>query len=129
MNPPTDNQNFRFGKSIRLRNQADFERVYQTDNYAADRTLVVKAVDNGAGTTRLGLSVNRRVGCAVTRNRWKRVIREVFRLQRSRLPAGLDLVVRPRRGARCDYQQVAKSLPRLVDQLHHRLRRGEQEKG
>ncbi|MCH2181285.1 MAG: ribonuclease P protein component [Mariniblastus sp.] len=128
MNQPTDNQNFRFCKSNRLRNQADFERVYQSDAYVADRTLVIKAVDNGAGATRLGLSVSRRVGCAVTRNRWKRVIREVFRLQRKRLPTGLDLVVRPRRGARCDYQQVAKSLPRLVDQLHHRLRRGEQEK-
>ena len=125
MTQPTDNQNFRYYKSNRLRSRADFERVHQSDLYVADRTLVVKAVDNGMAVTRLGLSVNRRVGCAVIRNRWKRLIREVFRLQRARLPLGLDLVVRPRRGARCDYQNVAKSLPKLVAQLNRRMDRGE----
>ncbi len=125
MTQPTDNQNFRYCKSNRLRSRTDFERVHQSDLYVADRTLVVKAVDNGTAETRLGLSVNRRVGCAVIRNRWKRLIREVFRLQRARLPLGLDLVVRPRRGARCDYQKVAKSLPKLVAQLNRRLDRGE----
>ncbi|MEE2825137.1 MAG: ribonuclease P protein component, partial [Planctomycetota bacterium] len=107
------------------RSRTDFERVHQSDLYVADRTLVVKAVDNGTAETRLGLSINRRVGCAVIRNRWKRLIREVFRLQRARLPLGLDLVVRPRRGARCDYQKVATSLPKLVAQLNRRLDRGE----
>ncbi len=125
MTQPTDNQNFRYCKSNRLRSRTDFERVHQSDLYVADRTLVVKAVDNVTAETRLGLSVNRRVGCAVIRNRWKRLIREVFRLQRARLPLGLDLVVRPRRGARCDYQKVAKSLPKLVAQLNRRLDRGE----
>ncbi|MEE2826735.1 MAG: ribonuclease P protein component, partial [Planctomycetota bacterium] len=64
MTQPTDNQNFRYCKSNRLRSRTDFERVHQSDLYVADRTLVVKAVDNGTAETRLGLSINRRVGCA-----------------------------------------------------------------
>ncbi|NDH95806.1 MAG: ribonuclease P protein component, partial [Planctomycetia bacterium] len=43
--------------------------------------------------SRLGLSVSRRVGHAVVRNRWKRRLRDVFRRLRERLPAGLDIVV------------------------------------
>lgn len=129
MKQQTDNrsspdQSFRFLKSSRLRNQNDFDRVHQSDYFAVDQTLVVKAVFNGTDTTRLGLSVNRRVGGAVVRNKWKRMIREVFRLHRSQLPNGLDLVVRPRRGASCDYQRIAKSLPRLVDRLNREVGQG-----
>ena len=40
----------------------------------------------------LGITVTRKIGNAVARNRIKRLVREVFRLNRERLPAGLDLV-------------------------------------
>jgi ribonuclease P protein component len=42
--------------------------------------------------TRLGITVTRKIGNAVERNRIKRLVREVFRLHRTRLPEGLDLV-------------------------------------
>jgi ribonuclease P protein component len=42
--------------------------------------------------TRLGITVTRKIGNAVARNRIKRLVREVFRLNRTRLPEGLDLV-------------------------------------
>jgi ribonuclease P protein component len=42
--------------------------------------------------TRLGITVTRKIGNAVERNRIKRLVREVFRLHRARLPEGLDLV-------------------------------------
>jgi ribonuclease P protein component len=106
----------------RVRRQADFDRVYQSRFYAADQTLVVQGCANGLSRTRLGLSVSRRVGCAVLRNRWKRIIREVFRAHRAELPSGLDLVVRPRRGAAPAFAGVEQSLPGLVHRLHRQLR-------
>jgi ribonuclease P protein component, eubacterial len=52
-----------------------------------------------AGPWRLGLAVTRKTGCAVVRNRVKRVLREVFRLHQAVLPQGADIVVVPKRAA------------------------------
>ncbi|MFM2092915.1 MAG: ribonuclease protein component, partial [Planctomycetota bacterium] len=57
---------------------------------------------------------------AVTRHRWKRLIREAFRLSRTQLPVGFDLVVRPKRGAHADFDRIAKSLPRLANLIARR---------
>ncbi len=113
----------RFQKSDRLLHQADFDRVHGSDYVAADEVLVIKAARNSTGKTRLGLSVSRRVGKAVTRNRWKRLIREAFRGQAGQLPAGWDLVVRPRRGARPDARAIARSLPALMRRIDKYARR------
>ena len=56
---------FRFRPTDRVRRQADFDRVYQQNFYAADSHLVVHGCDNGLSHTRLGLSISRRVGNAV----------------------------------------------------------------
>ena len=112
-----------FSRSLRVRRQADFDRVYCRNVYAADSTLVVRGCDNGTSTSRLGLSISRRVGNAVVRNRWKRLIREAFRQQHAKLPGGLDLVVRPRRGAEPSFAAIHDALPRLARRIDRRLRR------
>ncbi len=111
----------RFPRARRIRRQADFDRVYNGDAFAADDVLVVRACRNDLAHARLGLSVSRKVGNAVVRNRWKRLIREVFRLHRAEMPAGLDLVVRPKRGAACDFHAIEKSLPQLAARVARRL--------
>ena len=113
--------NQRFPKSLRLRRQAEFDLVYKGNVFAADNVLVIRARRNAQVETRLGLSVSRKVGNAVVRNRWKRVIREAFRKTRSELPSGLDLVVRPKKGAVCEYQAIRRSLARLAIRLDRKL--------
>lgn len=110
-----------FPKSAHLRQPAEFERVYACDTYVADGVLVVNAATNELGATRLGLSISKKYGPAVVRNRWKRLIREAFRKVSAALPTGLDLVVRPKRGAEPVYANVAASLPSLVARLAKRL--------
>lgn len=116
-----EKQDQRFPKSARLRRQFEFERVHGSKFYAADKTLVIKAIANGSDRTRLGLSISRKVGNAVVRNRWKRLIRESFRRQQSKLPTGLDLVVRPRKDAVCEFDLIFDALTKLTRKLSRRI--------
>jgi ribonuclease P protein component len=61
--------------------------------------MTVFALPNAVGSTRLGITATRRVGGAVHRNRFKRVLRELFRLHRDALGEGLDIVVNAHPGA------------------------------
>lgn len=110
-----------FPKQLRLRTSAEFERVYAAECYAADGVLVINATTNDLGHSRLGLSISRKVGNAVVRNRWKRLIREAFRLQRSALPSGIDFVVRPKRGAVPEFVAIKESLRKLAARVAKRL--------
>lgn len=78
---------------------------------------------NGLDYPRLGLSVSRKVGGAVVRGRWKRVLREAFRLRREELPVGIDLVIAPRAGAAPDLKCLLAALPRLAANVARRLKR------
>jgi ribonuclease P protein component len=89
----------------RLSRSAEFERVYRQGRSKGNRFLVLYAfprADESAAEEgpRLGLSVSRRVGGAVERNRVKRVLREAFWQEAERLPAGSDYVVVARPDAR-----------------------------
>ncbi len=118
-----ETRRFRLRKRQRLRGKRLFARAFREGAHAADAVLVVLAVPNEVGWTRLGVSIPRRVGNAVTRNRWKRWIREAFRLTQHDLPSGLDLVVRPRKGAQGDARRVRRSLPKLARIAARRLER------
>jgi len=95
----------RLRRADRLRSGKDFRRLARRGERRAGRHFVVL---RGAGRdperARLGLTVSRRVGSAVARNRVKRRVREWFRQRRGALPTlapGSDWVVIARRGAAC----------------------------
>ncbi len=112
------------GRENRLRQAAQFARVYARRVSASDGRLLVYVAENELGHPRLGVSVSRKVGGAVTRNRWKRLLREAFRLERSELPQGLDLVVIPRGTAVPEMSALRSSLVRLSQRAAERLEGG-----
>lgn len=76
-----------------LKNNNDFRRVYRKGTSAVKPCLVVYARKVNGDKNRLGFTVTAKVGKAHTRNRVRRRLREIYRLNESRLKQGYDLVV------------------------------------
>ena len=104
----------RFPKSARLLKRAEFRRVYDEGQRRNGSTFAVFYRPNGLAETRLGVTVPTRVGGAVLRNRVKRRLRELFRLNRERFPRGWDIVMNPREAAgRVPFRSLEKEMLRL----------------
>lgn len=119
---PSRGGDLRFPKRLRLLTKRDFDGVFAVRTSAADGVLVVYARASDQPHARLGLAVSRKVGNAVRRNRWKRVLREAFRLAQHRLPP-LDLVCLPRSRDEPTLALVAPALEGLAARLEKKLAR------
>jgi ribonuclease P protein component len=103
-----------FPKQYRLLRRLEFQRVYKQGQRRSVSLCTVFYRPNGLAETRLGITVPRRLGTAVLRNRIKRRIREIFRLHRQELPGGWDIVLNPRpAAATVAYPALERELLRL----------------
>jgi ribonuclease P protein component len=95
--PPTTSphasQAFLAGEHVRKR--AEFELIYKTGFKRSGRLMTMFTRERESGPARLGIAATRKMGAAVERNRAKRLVRELFRLNKP--TAALDVVVVPRR--------------------------------
>jgi ribonuclease P protein component len=121
--PITGAERCRFGATRRLRTQRDFDEVYRRRCSASDQLLVLYGWPNALEESRLGLSVSRKVGGAVARNRWKRRLRETFRQSQHDLPAGFDWIAIPRAGSEPPMEQLRDSMRRLARQVVDKCQR------
>jgi ribonuclease P protein component len=87
-----------FSRDDRLRKRREFEECYASGVRVSGRHIQVFLLSGGPGARpRLGISVPRRVGKAVARNRVRRRLREIFRRHRSLVPeSALSLVINVR---------------------------------
>jgi ribonuclease P protein component len=91
---------FAFPPEQRLKRPSDFRAVFDRGTKRHTRGFILFRAGTGSALPRLGVSVGRKVGGAVVRNRVKRLLRESFRLHwREWELSGADLVVIAKRGA------------------------------
>ena len=82
-----------------------FRRLYSTSGHA-NSYLVLYAQKNRAEGNRVGVTVSKKLGCAVVRNRVRRRLREIYRLNEDRFASGWDIVVVAR--SRCIHADFGK---------------------
>jgi ribonuclease P protein component len=87
-----------FPKSLRLRSQHQFRNATRRGKRLVGSWIIIDCCYSNS--TRLGVTVSKKYGKAHERNRFKRLVREGFRLSREELPQGRDLNVRPRSAAK-----------------------------
>jgi ribonuclease P protein component len=115
---------YSFRKEEHLRRPTDFKRVYDRRRSVSDEWLIVYGCENGLPHLRLGMSVSRKVGGAVQRNRLRRLYREAFRLTKQDMPTGLDMVVIPKGADHPTLVQLKDAFPKLVRILAEKLQKG-----
>ena len=103
----------KFSSSLKLNHI--FRRLYATSGYA-NSFLVLYAKRNRLNTNRVGVTVSKKLGGAVVRNRVRRRLREVYRLQESLFSPGWDIVVVAR--SRCisaDFEKLTRAYLALAE--------------
>ncbi len=94
----------KFSSSLKLNHI--FRRLYATQGLA-NGLVVLYARKNHTGTNRVGITVSKKLGHAVVRNRVRRRLREVYRLNEDRFAPGWDIVVVARsRAIRADFRSL-----------------------
>ena len=98
-------------KSFRVKREKDFKAIFKDGTSFANRKFVVYQLENQKSHFRVGLSVSKKLGNAVTRNQIKRRIRHILLSVREHLADNVDFVVIARKGVEgLDYAEMEKNL-------------------
>ena len=102
-------------RRYRVRTDKQFQEIRRQGRSYANHLLVLWALPNHLAYSRFGFAVNSRIGNAVRRNRIKRRLREIIRLQQESIQPGWDIVLIARQPIRsADYQEMESACARLL---------------
>jgi len=111
-------------KLQKLRNSQQFRRVYEQGQKFHTPFFSAFILKNDIGEQRIGITVTRKIGCAVIRNRCKRRLREIIRTYQFEglNSTGFDLVVNVKSGlAEADYRKLQEAFSRVMERFRDSL--------
>lgn len=101
--------------TVRLKDNREFVRLYGKAAFVSGGLCTVYYRKNGRDNNRIGISVSKKIGGAVERNRAKRVIRQAYRENEKKFPVGYDIVVNARQGSTtCKSYHISKFFRNVV---------------
>lgn len=105
-------------RADKLRKRHEFVALSKKGNNVSDRFFILAYRPNDINRLRIGITITRKVGNAVVRNRLKRIIREFFRHHRTRFPGSLDMnIIAKKNAAGLSSQKAHMSLQALAAQI------------
>ncbi|MCD8353982.1 MAG: ribonuclease P protein component [Clostridiales bacterium] len=105
-------------KTVTIKSNRDFQRLYRRGRSAAGPTLALYWQRNRKGESRVGITTGTKLGHAVVRNRVRRQIREIYRLHKDELIPGRDIVIVARvRAVSAGYHAMERDFLRLTKKL------------
>lgn len=104
--------------TVSLNNNFEFRRLYNKGKSAASPLLVLYCRKNGRRCNRLGITVSKKVGKAVHRNKLRRRLRETYRINENMFVSGWDIVVVARIKSRfVPYAELSKDFLSLAARM------------
>ena len=111
-------------KDKRLRSNGDFRSVYKKGDGYFNRNFTFIVKKNNLPGSRVGFSITKKFGNAVTRNKMKRRLKEIFRLNFDSLIQGYDIVVIPKQNTKeLSYEELEKSCMHLIRKISKRVKK------
>ena len=105
----------RLRRRERVRRRSDFDRAYRRGEHSRGQYVRLHWIANELPYCRLGITVGRRVGGAIARNRLKRRVREIFRNHKESFPKGRDVIVHLLAGADgLEYVEMEQQILELI---------------
>jgi len=111
-----------FKKSARILKRTEFVKLSKSGQKLKNEHFIAAVGPGRSETTRLGITVTKKIGCAVIRNRVKRFIREYFRLNRHRITGKWDInIISRKRVCAISSKQAFSSLEKIFDELAKKI--------
>lgn len=105
-------------KTVSLKKNYEFMRLYNKGRFFVGKYIVLYVIKNNTKTNRLGITVNKKVGKAVKRNRLKRLIKECYRQYEASVKEGCDLVFVARNSETLPvYSQIKREMKFLMKKM------------
>jgi len=102
--------------TVSIKENREFSRLYRSGKFFSSDCLILYVRNNRFGNNRIGITVSKKVGKAVIRNRVRRRIKESYREIEGKITTSYDFVVVARvKAAECDYKKIRSALKYLFN--------------